>query len=80
MKNSIIETVNAKNSTHDCSKVRLGNMSPAFKVESTLEEATDKKNVRLGNMSPAFKIDAPSKETSDTSKVRLGNMSPVFRT
>ena len=79
MKKSIQISKISENSTKNCNKVRLGNMSPAFKVEPTLEEIADKKNIRLGNMSPAFKVEPASKETTDTSKVRLGNMSPVFR-
>jgi len=43
-------------STKDSSKVRLGNMSPAFRVTETPTAAVDKQTVRLGNMSPAFRV------------------------
>ncbi len=79
MSNHKLSTTTEKFSTNDCGAVRLGNMSPAFKVEETKSEIADKKNVRLGNMSPAFKVEPSPKETKDGSHVRLGNMSPAFR-
>ncbi|WP_169545234.1 hypothetical protein [Sneathiella aquimaris] len=57
MKTEMIKKIAPQSSaTKDTGKVRLGNMSPAFKVSTSPKATRDSGKTRLGNMSPAFKI------------------------